>query len=230
MTNGPDEPVVVEVTVSAPIAAVWTSLREPELIKLWHGWECDQLDEEVAQIYLNGVVSDDENHVLSIDGGDRFELIERGDETLVRIVRPTCSPDEEGSEFYDDITQGWISFLQQLRFMHEMHPGRQRRTLFFSDRGDPSAVATLMLETPRQLGQRWFSTDQQNGMMLPDLGPGLLITAVKDAVIGEEGASVADSMAIITVYGLDEGSFRRHEDEWTDWWRSGFPTPSDTAG
>jgi len=227
MTDQSAQPVVIEVNIAAPIDTVWASLRDPALIKLWHGWEYDGLDAEIDQIYIAGADADDEAQVLQVDGGDRFELEDQGDEIVVRITRPVLGPEGEGVDYFDDITQGWISFLQQLKFMHELHPDRPRRTLFFSDRGDPDALLALVSSTPRLLGQRWFSTEHQDGIMLPDLGPGLLITATKEVTAGEHAGAAVDAMAIISTYGMDEETFRRHEAEWTEWWRSGFQAVPD---
>ena len=229
MTGQNNQPVVIQVTVAAPIETVWASLRDPGLIKLWHGWEDDGLDAEIDQIYIAKAEADDEAHVLQVDGGDRFELEDQGDEIVVRLTRAVLGPEDEGVDYFDDVTQGWISFLQQLRFMHELHPDRPRRTLFFSDRGDPDALLALLSSTPRLLGQRWFSTEHQNGMMLPDLGPGLLITATKDVAAGADGDAAVDAMAIISTYGMDDETFQRHKSEWTEWWRSGFQAVSDVG-
>ncbi|MEJ7705405.1 MAG: hypothetical protein WKF47_18010 [Geodermatophilaceae bacterium] len=52
----PDNPgVTIEVTIAAPVKAVWQSLRGPAWIRRWHGWHFDGLDQEIDTIYQNNV-------------------------------------------------------------------------------------------------------------------------------------------------------------------------------
>ena len=53
MDDHQDHPVTVEVTVEAPAGQVWSSLRDPKQIRRWHGWQYDQLDAEIREIYLD---------------------------------------------------------------------------------------------------------------------------------------------------------------------------------
>jgi hypothetical protein len=229
MTGTPDQPPTIEVTVGAPVATVWESLRDPELIKRWHGWHFDSLDEEISLIFLNPKSVDEANHVLVAGGSDRFELMEVPEGTTVRITRPPYVPDEEWSAYYDDITEGWTSFLQQLKFMHEVHPGEERRTIFLMARGSADGLPTLLSTPPVELGEPWFSSAHQRGVTLPSLGPGLLITAAKEPVSAEDGPMAADAMAIITTYGLDDAAFDEQRQAWTTWWRSVYPDAEPAA-
>jgi uncharacterized protein YndB with AHSA1/START domain len=229
MTSTPNEPPTIEVTIGAPVATVWQSLRDPELIKRWHGWHFDTLDEEISLIFGNPQSVDEVNHVLVAHGGDRFELTEVPGGTSVRIIRPPYVPDEEWSAYYDDITEGWTSFLQQLKFMHEAHPGEERRTIFVMARGSADGLPTLLSRPPVELGEPWFSSAHQQGVVLPSLGPGLLITAAKKPVADEDGPMAADAMAIITTYGLDDGAFDKQREAWTRWWRSVYPDAEPAA-
>ena len=220
MTNPPDQLPTIEVTIAAPVATVWQSLRDPELIKRWHGWHFPDLDQEIQLIFGNPESVDETNYVLVAGGSDRFELIEVPEGTTVRITRPPYVPDEEWSAYYDDITEGWTSFLQQLKFMHEVHPGEERRTIFLMARGSTDGLGTLLSTPPVELGEPWFEAAHQRGLVLPSLGPGLLITAAKVPVGGEAGPMAADAMAIITTYGLDDAAFDEQRQVWTTWWRS----------
>jgi hypothetical protein len=223
MTDRTGQPPRIEVTVAAPVAMVWQSLRDPELIKRWHGWHADELDEEIQLIFGNPESVDETNHVLVTHGKDRFELTEVPEGTSVRVTRAPYVPDEEWSAYYDDITEGWTSFLQQLKFMHEVHPDEERRTIFLMGRGPVDGLATLLATPPVELGDPWFSSAQQRGMLLPSVGPGLLITAAKPPVLGDDGRQTADAMAIITTYGLDDAAFDEQRAAWTRWWQSVYP-------
>jgi hypothetical protein len=229
MTSTTDQPVTIEVTIGAPVATVWESLRDPELIKRWHGWHADGLDEEIQLIFANPESVDEANHVLVTGGSDRFELTEVPAGTTVRITRPPYVPDEEWSAYYDDITEGWTSFLQQLRFMHEVHPGKDRRTIFLMARGPVDGVQTLLKTPPVELGESWFRSAHQQGVTLSSLGPGLLITAAKAPQVGEDGQEAADAMVIITTYGLDDAAFDEQREAWTTWWRSVYPDAEPAA-
>ena len=118
----------IEVTVAAPIDTVWSVLRDPELIARWHGWEFDGLAEEVRTIYLNGVVDDPDAHTLELSDGDRFTLHEVAGGVLVRVTRAPHDPESDWADYYDDINEGWWTFLQQLRFAVERHGVAERRT------------------------------------------------------------------------------------------------------
>jgi uncharacterized protein YndB with AHSA1/START domain len=229
MTNPPDQPPTIEVTIAAPVATVWQSLRDPELIKRWHGWHFPDLDQEIQLIFGNPESVDETNYVLVAGGSDRFELIEVPEGTTVRITRPPYVPDEEWSAYYDDITEGWTSFLQQLKFMQEVHPGEERRTIFLMARGSADGLTTLLKTPPVQFGEPWFEAAHQRGVVLPSLGPGLLITAAKNPVAGEAGPMAADAMAIITTYGLDDAALDEQRQAWTTWWRSVFPDAEPAA-
>ena len=223
MTSTTDQPPTIEVTIGAPVATVWQSLRDPELIKRWHGWHAAELDAEIEMIFVNPKSVDEANHVLVAGGSDRFELTEVPSGTSIRITRPPYVPDEEWSAYYDDITEGWTSFLQQLKFMHEVHPGEERRTIFLMARGPADGVPTLLKTPPVSLGEPWFQSANQHGVVLPSLGPGLLIAAAKAPVVGEDGQQTADAMVIITTYGLDDAAFDEQREAWTARWRSVYP-------
>ncbi len=93
------KPVVIEVTVSAPIQIVWTHLREPDLIRLWHGWLAEELDSEIDYIFGQHARETGTPYVLEIDrgsgdgtfaeGGDRFELHESDGGTTPPTARTT---------------------------------------------------------------------------------------------------------------------------------------------
>jgi uncharacterized protein YndB with AHSA1/START domain len=200
----------VEMTIAAPFATVWKALRDPAEIRRWHGWEYDAdggLDAEIDVIYRQGVTADQAAGTITIADGSRFELEDRGAETVVRVTMPT--PAASWDEHYDDIREGWTSFVGQLRFALEQHPGEERRTLHLSGAGalgidagapgDPYAGTTAWGEP--LAGRVLFRTAHQVGLTADAYGPGLIIVH-------------ADRMAIVTAYGLDDAAFADLERRW----------------
>ena len=93
MSQPTDEPAaIVEVTVAAPIQAVWAALRDPGQLRNWHGWEydlpdgTDALDAEIQTIYFNPAVTEEPPRRLFI-GTDVFELDDVDGGVRVRIIR-----------------------------------------------------------------------------------------------------------------------------------------------
>lgn len=149
------DPVVAEVTIAAPTADVWRALREPQLIRRWHGWDHEGLEAEIVAIYLDDVgVAED---ALTFDtGAGRFELEDHDDATTVRVRRAPPAGAATWHGVYDEINEGWLTFLQQLRYYLERHPGEERRTLLLRRR-----VAT-------PAGEPWFASAHQEGIELDD--------------------------------------------------------------
>jgi hypothetical protein len=225
---GTEAPPVIEVTIAAPIETVWSALRRPEEIRRWHGWVFDGLDEEVDLIYTNHArESPTEPYVLELAGtgpddfetGDRFELSPDGERTRVRIVRgPRPPADSEWAAYYDDITQGWTSFAQQLRFALERQPGRDRRTVFVSagESAEPPLRSILdsgAWRVGRTPGEVWFTSDQQIGVLVEGLGPGLLVAA--------EGSG--KEMVIVSTYGLTDADFDAVTADVQGFWQARHP-------
>lgn len=207
-----DTPVVV-VTIAAPVAEVWQALRDRGRVHHWHGWEADGLDDEITEIYFSDEVAEDgTGHTLALGGGDRIELLPDGEGTRVRLTRPPVSDDDEWAAYYDDITEGWVTFLQQLRFALENHPDAPRRTLFHSGVGrapDPASLAE---------GSTWFRTEHQLGTRVPAWGDGLLVTA--------HIPTKNTAMAVLTTYGLDDAAFADLDAAARAWW-DGRPGATD---
>lgn len=177
------DPVVAEVTIAAPTTEVWRALREPRLIRRWHGWDHDGLEAEIVAIYLDDVgVAED---ALTFDtGAGRFELESHGATTVVRVRRAAPAGAVTWHGVYDEINEGWLSFLQQLRYSLERHPDRDRRTLLLRRR----------VEIPD--GERWFASRHQEGVELDEW---TLVVATPDKTIvssyDPDGAAALDRIA-----------------------------------
>jgi hypothetical protein len=234
MTEQHDGPVI-EVTVAAPAGTVWTALRDPDLIRRWHGWDIDELAEEIRTIYLNGVREDPDARTLEIAGGDRFTLHETpGEGTIVRITRAPYGNDPEWDVYYDDITEGWWTFLQQLRFAVERHALAERRTMIFDGRlaeSRPAAEATGLGATAtlpvgaayratagsgdELTGTVWARSDRQLALTVDGWGDGLLVLAEQPANPHRPGGG---TMLLLTTYGLDDAAFEALVARWAAWW------------
>ncbi len=247
-TGSAPEPITIEVTVGAPIETVWSYLREPALISQWHGWIEDGLEQEVDLIYRQHAHETTTPYVLqmdrgtdgSVDGGDRFELLESrtNGQTIVRITRGARGSDELWDTWYDDVTEGWTSFLHQLRFTLEEAPKFPRRTIFLNvdGAGLTSVRAALGLtnvaagrahtvggaDEPDLRGRGWFATDHQVGVTVESLGPGLVVAADKPDTTG----AYKGAMVVVSTYGQDEAAFADSVREWGDWWRAHYPDSS----
>lgn len=226
--------VAVEVTIAAPIEVVWRALRDRTEIRRWHGWDYDQLDAEIEEIFFSAA-TEDAQHALDTGGGV-FELEEHGPTTVVRVVMAAPPDDASWRGFYDDIRQGWTTFAQQLRFALERHRGDDRSTVYVSgparEPGQPGVIELLGLGAVAQLpsgeryrasaatgdelaGEVWFRTGHQLGLTVKAWGDGLLVVTDKWSPDGASGA-------ILSTYGLDAGALAALRQRWQDWWGRHF--------
>lgn len=221
-----NEPVAganpLSVRINADARQVWLMLREPRLIRQWHGWESETLEEEIRSIYFApSVIEGPDHRFLTVDGGDTFQIEPVPDGTVVTMERVEAEPDE--------ITEGWITFLQQLRFALERHPSGTRRTAFFSGTADndESIIEKLHAEQLQQPGDSyslslpdgheltgtvWFRTENQLGLTVTeyaDHGEGLVIVADHPSLDGR-----GSSLAVISTYGLGAQAMRSAWDSW----------------
>jgi len=223
----------IVVTVAAPVEAVWDALRNKEKIRHWHGWEYDGpdggLEQEIDLIYFTQAVED--GTTLTLGNGDQFvvEPVEGG--ARITLTRAPMGANPEWDAYYDDVTEGWITFLHQLRFAVERHPGDPRHTLFFSGTGALSPISELGIPlepagTPYELdlvgqsvqGEVWYTSEHQIGLTVDAWGNGLLV--LSHLPPGEQKPEGA-SMAILSLYGdvdRDEVDAR-----WRTWWDQRYP-------
>ncbi|WP_072691433.1 hypothetical protein [Rhodococcus marinonascens] len=232
-----ESPPVIEMSVVATPSVVWPALRDPELIKCWHGWDYEGLDEEIRQIYLDGVAAEDAGaYSLLLTSGDRFSLHEHEGTTLVRITRAPRGRDPAVLDWYDDITEGWTTFLQFLKFGIEWHGLDERRTLFLEGSATVGDTARHLLGldeiTGLKVGERFrtvadtgdqlsgfvfFIGDHQTVVTVDDLGPGLLEFGEQPVTSTRPNGG---SQILLGAYGLDDEEWGELEERWTRWWRA----------
>ena len=96
--------------------------------------------------------------------GRTIALEAQGDRTVVRVTRAAPAGSWEG--VYDEVNEGWLTFIQQLRFYLERNSGRERRTLHV-----PAS------------GEQWYSAENQRGEVRED---GALVIRTRERVIVSE--------------------------------------------
>ncbi|MFI7061617.1 hypothetical protein ACIBL3_11575 [Kribbella sp. NPDC050124] len=232
----------IVVTMAAPVEAVWDALRNKDKIRHWHGWEYEGaqggLEEEIDLIYFTQVTADAESAILTLGSGDEFviEPVEGG--SRLTLTRAPYGDNPEWDAYYDDVTEGWITFLNQLRFALENHPGEPRRTLFYSGSGARSPITELGIDlqpggTPYELdligeqakGEVWFTSEHQAGLTVGSWGNGLLV--LSHIPPGEKKPDGA-SMAVLSLYGdVDREAL---DARWKAWWEERYPVPLDLGG
>lgn len=233
-----DKPLV-ELPITARADEVWDALRDPAKILRWFGWDADTLRDEVEFIFIEHAQADNAARVLRFEGmGDRFEVEGRGQQSILRVVRPAPSADTDWDAAFDDMTQGWIAFAQQLKFAIEHHGLAARRTLYLSGSpapGDPLGAEALALHDLPLVGQRfnepvgpeedglsghvWHKGAYQFGVTVDQWGNGLLI--VMDRPPNDRWPT-GGVQATLTTYGLDDDAFAELETRWRDWWGEHF--------
>jgi len=217
----------MSMAVRAPVERVWRALRDPAEIRRWHGWNEPGLDAEIQVIYVDHAnESDDEPYTLVVDPMETFLLEPHEDETTLHLVRVPREQAGEWADHYDDITLGWVSFLHQLRFALESHPGEERRTLFWQGAGEPGDDLMAAGALPAPALGRWVTETPAglcvDALVLGGLGSGLLALASKRAESGGPSCQ-----ATLTTYGLDDDRWAEVRAKWTEWFRSAYPDAAD---
>jgi uncharacterized protein YndB with AHSA1/START domain len=232
----------LSVVINADAAQVWTMLREPAKVAQWHGWEADDLAGEINEIYFHKDVVEAPDHTsLTTHGGDVFDLRPVPNGTLVSVTRAALDHNSEWAAWDEDITQGWLTFLQQLRFALERHPHGKRRTLFFEFPGaegsaieklglsnvpKPGEPYDLTLATGEKIsGKVWYHTNHQVGLTVHDYaehGDGLLIVADQPVIEGVRPQGGA--MVIASTYDLGAAKLESIRSAWEGWRAENYPT------
>jgi uncharacterized protein YndB with AHSA1/START domain len=232
----------LSVVINADAPQVWTMLREPSKVAQWHGWQAEDLDAEIKQIYFSGDEEESPDHTsFTVHGGDVFELHPEPNGTRVSITRAALDHNSEWAAWDEDITQGWLTFLQQLRFALERHPHGRRHTLFLQVPGGPGSAIEklglsdvpapggdyqLRLATGEEIsGKVWYRSNHQVGLTVhgyAERGDGLLIVADQPKI--EDVRPDGGSLAIVSTYDLGAGRLEEIRTSWDSWRAENYPT------
>jgi hypothetical protein len=232
----------IEVAIAASVDAVWDALRSKDRIRQWMGWDYDGLDGEIDLIFFTGTVEDAAARTLTLHGGDEFKLAPHGERTGVTLIRAARGTNPDLDAYYDDITDGWITFVHQLKFAVERHSGAVRRTLSFLSGNDDAVhlvdaldLADIAAGTPFRIrllgedvaGDLWFRSGHHLGITVDAWGDGLLVVSSANPTAGKPQGS---AMAILSTYDLDDAHLADLEARWRRWWTERFPAAGNGAG
>jgi hypothetical protein len=246
------EPGSLSVHINADARQVWTMLREPKRIAQWHGWDMAGLDEEIREIYFTDAIEAEDHKRLTMGDSDAFILEPVGDGVRLALQRGPESG-EQSDEWWEDVSEGWLTFLQQLRFALERHPNDHRQTTYIGADSIPSGglLSSLGLENLPEPGEAysatlatgedisgkvWFRSDRQMGLTVDgyaDHGGGLLIVATTPS--HPDGRPEGGSQVLISCYGLGARRLAEIRDGWEAWRSNALPgadplVPGSTAG
>lgn len=247
------EPIRQEILISATPDVVWRNLREPALIVEWHGWDDPGLDAEIQQLYVDHAVVEEEGSTLVL-GGHRIRLepteSDEGTATVLQLTR-TPPVGEDGMDWdaiYDDVDEGWATFLHTLQFRLDRHPEDRRRTGFWWGRTidpyGPRPVVALGLGVLDDLhtgeayeatlaggqevaGEVWFRTPHQVGITVADWGDGLLVLAESPSLFPPHAAA----MMVASFYDMADEEREAVVDQLNAAWVSEFtaePLPGES--
>jgi uncharacterized protein YndB with AHSA1/START domain len=161
------EPVIFEVVIAAPAETVWRALRDKDQIRRWFGWDYDGADEEIDYIFFGEASADGETHTLDFGETGRLTVEDGGTSAIVRLVRAAPAGTTSWDGIYDDINEGWLTFVQQLRYFLERHPGEERTTTHIPLTGEP-----------------WFESSNQQGVITDQ---GLVIRTRERVIVSRYG-------------------------------------------
>ena len=232
--------VLVEILVAAPIETVWKAVKDPVEAQRWFGWDYPNLAADLVEMWKDAHTDEARRVIWSDNMPDRFTFEALGSHTVVRIVRSAPAADVSWSGIYDDTLEGWLTFMQQLKFALERHQGENRRTLYLNGRaaksGTPHPIDALGLSNlwvvptgerytvdvvtgDRLEGTVFFRGANQLGLTVDGFGDGLIIASVrpKTAKSAHGGGTV-----LITTYGLTDAALQQIRDRWSQWWTATY--------
>lgn len=231
--------VLTDVVVAAPRPAVWAALQEPELVRRWFGWEHEDLDREIHEVFVVAATRDEDAGVLAWPDGDRLVVSDAGEgRTRVQAVRGRGAPG-------DGVDQAWTAFLHQLRFALERHPDEVRRTVCVQGLDDGSALPLLDLLGVQLLdvevvGSRYVVQPADGSLFSGEVlaaDDGLVVLSVReegDGLLvvsrtpGRRGGP-AEVGIVLSTYGYTDDRLAAAAQRWEAWW-SAEPSDEDGVG
>jgi hypothetical protein len=209
------KPFRVEVLVEAPRELVWHALTEPDRIARWFGWDYEGLDSEIQYIFVDHVRHEPPGLVDIDDGQDHqtIELTEDGPHTMVRVVRPGPLEGTGWADVYEDVREGWWTFIHQLRHSLARHPDEDRRTIRMTGALLPERV--LEAFDGEVDGPAWQENRFQRAIAAG--GEGDLLVGVLSKV-PLDSAEPGEVAVTVTSYGLDDPAFEALRERWETWW------------
>ncbi|MFN0072458.1 MAG: hypothetical protein ACKVVP_13320 [Chloroflexota bacterium] len=231
--------LLCEITIDASPDVVWTALRDPAQIQEWFGWQYDGLSDEIQGIFFSDVAADGE-HALRWPHGDVIALQRNGNRTVVQTFRPTADSDSM-REQAADIDEGWLAFVEQLRFWLNRHRDEQRATVFLSGAArEPNAsvaealglaVASAtnsryeaVLNSGEVLsGEVWARHGNVTCLTVDSYGDGLIVLVNHDS---QRHPPHGGGMVTLTTFGLSPERFEEIRASWASTWASKYePSP-----
>ena len=233
----PPQSLIVELIVAAPIDVVWNALRDRAAITQWFGWNHPGLPEEIEYIFQTHAVADDAARRLVINT-DEMTLEAHGGRTIVRVTR-AAPVRGTWDDVYDEIAEGWRTFIHQLRFTLERHAKAPRRTIYLSGRArsegarPPELLGLPQLANSREgdayemhtaVGDRlsghvWFRSRWQIGLTVHEFGDGLLVAMLRPET---DKSPFGGGMCVLTLYGFDQARHEAMTAKWRAWFEANF--------
>jgi hypothetical protein len=136
-------------------ATVWQHLRDPELLRRWFGWHGAEFENEIAGLSGGFSVVEDEGRAVAI-GDHRMSLHDVATGTELRLSRFQ----ESGADDVE-IDEGWVTFLEQLRYVVTVRPAGARHTCMIS--GAPATDLPWDHEV-------WAESAHQRTLLVPAWG------------------------------------------------------------
>jgi hypothetical protein len=205
------KPFRVEVVVRTPYIEVWRALTEPDQVKRWFGWDYAGLEDEIELMFFANAKREPPGRILMFEGEDQsaIEVEADGAHTIVRAVYPASLEDVEFEDAYDQIEEGWRTFLLQLRDYLERHPGKRRRTIRVTSEAKP--IAVLAAVAGEVEGQSRRASPHLSVTTTDSYGRGLVVVDSSEPL---DSADTGRVNVTITTYGLDNEDFGRLRRRW----------------
>ncbi|WP_305789633.1 activator of HSP90 ATPase [Symbioplanes lichenis] len=209
----------VEVELPAGRDEVWDAVTQPAVLRQWFGWDYDELDVEIAHIFVNEATLRAPERMGWADGS-YLEVSGDDDSAVVRAVREGV--DDPGR--YDAIEEGWRAFLVQLRYLLAERPRGERRTLYLTGASTWRQVLGMTGSTA--------ATVTRAGTRVAWLvdGDGHLVVLAGREPLGSRSAGRFE--VTVSTFGLDDSAFEVIRKRWTERWaplaRNAQVTAADT--